>query len=446
MTAENVSSQSLVRPQPEVNGQRFIPADWVMLAGAALMVLTFLYIPWVLRGDDSFTAQTLLTAPPRNMQNNASGVALIVVSGGIGLLGWLIAVRWPRNRRGAAGFAFVGGLIGLGYYLLFVINNSANLEAMLEPVSLGFWVALVAAGALVIQFFIPRPLYPDEKSPAGWFFIMPGVVWVLFFTLFPLLHSFTLSFTNLRLGRDAEFIGFENFARILSDQRVEETIVTTLFLAVFGVIFTLFLGTFIAWLFNRTLPGLRIFRTVMTIPLFAAPIALGFLGKVMFNQENGPINYMLASFGFQPVPWFTDPVAARVAVMIVDTWQWTPFVFIVVLAAMQSISDELYEAARIDTSNGWDLFRFITFPLIAPALGTVGILRLVETLKILDIPLAMTDGGPGTATQTYSYYTYITGLGRSFNLGYGSALAFGLVIVAIIITSIYFWRVRERFA
>lgn len=285
-----------------------------------------------------------------------------------------------------------------------------------------------------------------KTSRVGLMFLLPGVIWVLMFTLFPLLYSLGLSFTNQRLGRDAEFIGFQNFVEIPADLRVQETVLTTVFLSLGSVCLTLVLGTFVAWLFNHDdLPGLRYFRTIMTIPLFAAPIALGFLGKVLFNEVNGPINYLLQGIGLGALPWFTDPFWARIAVLITDVWQWTPFVFLVVLAAMQSVSDELYEAARLDTASSWQLFRSITFPLIAPALGTVAMLRLVETFKILDIPLAMTDGGPGTATQTYSYYTYIKGLGRSFDLGYASALAYLLVIMAIIVTTIYFSRVRGRF-
>lgn len=206
----------------------------------------------------------------------------------------------------------------------------------------------------------------------------------------------------------------------------------------------LMFGTFVAWLFNHELPGIRRLRSVLTMPLFTAPIALGFLGKVIFNETNGPINTVLTSLGGTAIPWFIDPFWARVSVLILDVWQWTPFVFIVVLASMQSISDELYEAGRLDTGSAWQLFRYITLPLISPVLGTVALLRLVETFKILDIPLSMTGGGPGAATQTYSYYTFITGL-RNFDLGYASALAYLLVLLAIIISSIYFWRVRDRF-
>ena len=241
------------------------------------------------------------------------------------------------------------------------------------------------------------------------------------------------------------FIGFENYGKIFTDLRVQETVFTSVFLSIGSLTLTLLAGTFVAWLFNHRIRGLRIFRTIMTMPLFAAPIALGYLGQVIFNETNGPLNYMIRGLGGEGIPWITHPIWARVAVLIVDAWQWTPFVFIVVLAAMQSISDELYEAARLDTGSGWAMFRRITLPLIAPSLGTVAMLRLVETFKILDIPLSLLQGGPGSATQTYSFYTYVVGL-RSFDLGYASSLAYLLVLVAIIVTSVYFWRVRARFA
>ncbi|MGQ9887355.1 MAG: carbohydrate ABC transporter permease [Aggregatilineales bacterium] len=287
-----------------------------------------------------------------------------------------------------------------------------------------------------------------NKSRARYFFLMPGVAWILTFTFFPLLFSLYLSFTNANMRNFTQatwnLVGFQNYAAIGSDLRVGETVVTSLYLTIGSTLLTLTLGTFLAWLFNHDLPGLRIFRSIMTMPLFAAPIALGFLGLILFNETSGSINSIIRGLGGTGVRWMTDPWSARTAVLLLDTWQWSPFVFVIILAAMQSIPEELYEAVRLDTSSAWDIFRFITFPLIAPVLGTVALLRLVETFKILDIPLSMLGGGPGSATQTYSYYVYITGL-RNFNMGYASALAYVLVIIAIIISTVYFWRVRARF-
>jgi len=420
--------------------------DWLMLVAASILLLTFLFIPWVhVDADLIRSAWSLLSDVPPQIRTNVPGIFLIGLGAIIGLLAGILALRSPRNRRAGMALGVVGALICLAYYALFIFRNNNKLGTASGQMGFGFWIAFVAAVALFVQAFLPRPRIADEKSHAGLVFLLPGVVWVLFFTVFPLVQSFGLSFTNLRLGRDASFIGFQNYAEIPTDLRVQETVFTSIFLSVFGVLLTLAFGTAIAWLFNRKIPGLRIFRTIMTIPLFAAPIAVGFLGKVLFNETSGPVNQLLRGVGLSGLSWFTDPAAARLGVLIVDTWQWTPFVFLVVLAAMQSISDDLYEAARLDTSSGWVMFTKITFPLIAPALGTVAMLRLVETFKILDIPLAMTSGGPGTATQTFSYYIYEKGLGRSFDLGYASSLAYVLVIVAIIVTTLYFWRVRERF-
>ena len=132
--------------------------------------------------------------------------------------------------------------------------------------------------------------------------------------------------------------------------------------------------------------------------------------------------------------WLSDPILARVTVLLIDSWQWTPFVFIVVLAAMQAIPDDLYEAARVDSNSETKIFFKVTLPLITPAIATVAILRLIETFKILDVPLNLTAGGPGAATQTYSYYTYVVGL-KSFNLGYGAALSWMLVLVCAVVTT-----------
>lgn len=285
------------------------------------------------------------------------------------------------------------------------------------------------------------------RNRAGLFFLMPGVIWVLCFTLFPLGYSLYLSFTDKRIGRrnrPAEYIGTENYAEVFNDERVTEVMEMTIFIILASVILTVVLGVLIAWLFNHDIPGLRAFRSALTLPIFAAPVALGQLGMILFNEQSGPINHMIRGLGGEEVYWITEPWAARAAVLMVDVWQWTPFVFIIVLAAMQSIPDELYEAARLDTASAWAIFRKITFPLIVPALGTVTMLRLVETFKILDIPYTLTGGGPGVQTQTYSYYIYQKGL-RDFDMGYASALAYLLVIVAIIISSIFFWRVRQRY-
>lgn len=426
--------------------------DAIILAAGIVLLIAFLVLPWISPTPEvTLTGVALMgeTEPPtasfRMLIEGVpiAGVLAVIVGAGAALV--------PALRGRVPTLGLIAGLMALTYFVMYSIANLQNPRANLL-LGIGHSIAALAGIALVTQVFLPRGQLAIGDSGnrwrgrAGLLFLMPGVLWVLVFTIFPLLYSLLLAFTNARLGRARaiEITGLTNFARIFTDQRVRDVLPTTIFLVFGSLILTLVLGTLVAWLFNHDIPGLRTLRAILTMPLFAAPIALGYLGVVIFNEQNGPLNHLIRGLGGTGISWFTEPWAARIAVMLTDVWQWMPFVFIVILAAMQSIPDELTEAAHLDTANGWQIFRHITFPLIAPALGTVALLRLVETFKILDIPITLTGGGPGQATQTYTYYAYLTGL-REFEMGYGSALAYLLVIIATIISGIYFWRVRARF-
>ena len=282
-------------------------------------------------------------------------------------------------------------------------------------------------------------LYKDRIK---YLFVGPGIVWVLAFTLFPLLYSLRLSFLNARLGSDETFVALQNFARAGDDYRFWNALSISVFFVVVSVTVTVLLGLGLALLFNRQIRGLRVFRSVFTLPLFTAPIALGYLGLTIFHEDVGPINLALRALGMtEPPGWLHDVWAARAAIVLVDAWQWTPFCFLVLLAGLQGLPEELYEAARLDTSSAWETFRGFTLPLLTPILFTVVMLRLVETFKMLDIPFSLTSGGPGQATQTYSFYIYQVGL-RNFNLGYASALAYVLLVIMLVISSFFFSRLR----
>lgn len=282
-----------------------------------------------------------------------------------------------------------------------------------------------------------------ERDRIKYLFVVPGIVWVLIFTIFPLLYSLRLSFFYARLGRPQRFIGLQNFTRALDDYRFWNSLQVTLFFVVVSVTLTVLLGLGLALLFNRPLRGQRLFRSLFTLPLFTAPVALGYLGLTIFHEDVGAVNTVLRALGMlHPPGWFHQIWAARLAITLVDVWQWTPFCFLVILAGLQSLPEEIYEAARLDTSSGWDMFRYITLPLLTPVLFTVTILRMVETFKVLDIPFSMTSGGPGMATQTYSFYIYQVGL-RNFNVGYASALAYILLIIMLVISAFFFARLRE---
>jgi multiple sugar transport system permease protein len=278
-----------------------------------------------------------------------------------------------------------------------------------------------------------------------YFFVLPGILWVLTFTIFPLLYSLRLSFFRARLGRPEKFVGLQNYVDAFKDYRFWDAMEVTLIFVIASTTITVLGGLGLALLFNREMRGQRVFRSLFTMPIFTSAIAVGYLGLTIFHEQVGAVNTVLIALGMtNPPAWFSNVWLARLAVILVDTWQWTPFCFLVLLAGLQALPEEIYEAGRLDTSSEWDIFRFITLPLIAPILLTVTMLRLVETFKMLDIPFSLTSGGPGAATQTYSFFVYLVGL-RNFNQGYASALAYILLAIMMMITIFFFNRMRKGY-
>ena len=269
-------------------------------------------------------------------------------------------------------------------------------------------------------------------------FLLPAVMWVLAFTLFPLGYSLYLAFFKveskveitrekvevvdaqgdpvlLKSGKPkmktivtrnrttlSEFVGLTNFKRMFNDPQVATAVkVTSIFVGV-AVPLQLFLGFALAMLFNQKLAGRSVLRSVMILPIFATPIAVGYLFFTIFYEEGGPL-------GFLGIPFLSDPGWALFSVILVDVWQWTPFCFLVFLAALQGVSDELYEAALIDGASAWDMLIKVLLPILQPTILIVLLLRLAEALKLFDIPFALTGGGPGIATQSYSFLAFRTG-------------------------------------
>lgn len=305
-------------------------------------------------------------------------------------------------------------------------------------------------------------------------FLLPAALWVLAFTVFPLGYSLYMSFfrteSRVEIERErvpvvdaegnrvllesgkprmrtivhrkrvtmSEFVGGANFARLLRDPQVGTAVwVTALF--VLGAVPTeMALGLLIAFLFNQKLWGRSVLRSLMILPIFATPLAVGYLFFTIFYEEGGPL-------GFLGIPFLSNPDWALISVIIVDVWQWTPFCFLVFLAALQGISDELIEAATLDTSSNWDLLKSVILPMIQPTIVIVLLLRLAEALKLFDIPFALTGGGPGIATQSYSFLAFRTGL-RYFDVGYAGAMAYGLLIVVMIVVTFFFRRLRQVYA
>ncbi len=287
-------------------------------------------------------------------------------------------------------------------------------------------------------------LKPSSVDRSRWVFLLPAVVWILAFTIFPLLYAIFSSLYSYRFGRRNQFIGLENFGRLFTDANLHNALRITLIFVFFTVAIQMLLGFGLALLLNREMRGKNILRAIMVLPLFATPVALGYLGITIFYETNGPINVLLRQFGIENIPWISNPFWAKVAIILVDIWQWTPFVFLVSLAGLQGLPTEVYEAAEVDGANGWELFRRITLPLMAPTLWLILLLRMVDAFKVFDIPQSLTLGGPGRATEVYSMYTYRTGM-RFFDHGYAAAQGFLLLVIVSIVVSLLFGRIRSLY-
>ena len=310
-------------------------------------------------------------------------------------------------------------------------------------------------------------------SKARFLFLAPAVLWVLAFTVFPLGYSLYIAFLKvdskteitrervpvfdddgnpvmLANGKQrmrtiihkeqkttTTFEGLQNFRRMFKDSQVATATRITLTFILSSVSIELVLGFLLAVLFNRHLAGRATMRAVMILPIFATPLAAGYLFFTILYEEGGPL-------GFLGIPFLSNPDWALFSIIFVDVWQWTPFCFLVFLAALQSVPDELYEAAVVDGANGWQILQKVLLPILQNTIVIVLLLRLAEALKLFDIPFALTGGGPGIATQSYSFFAFRTGI-RFFDLGYASALCYGLLITVMIIIMLTFRRLRESY-
>lgn len=273
-------------------------------------------------------------------------------------------------------------------------------------------------------------------------FLGPAVVWILVFTIFPLLYALYTSFFSFRFGKINQFVGLANFGRLFTDSNLHNGLRVTLTFVIVTVTIQMLLGFGLALLLNREMRGKNILRAIMILPLFATPVAMGYLGITLFYEINGPINEMIRAFGGSDIPWLSNPFWAQVAIILIDIWQWTPFVFLVSLAALQGLPADLFEAAEVDGASGWQSFRRITLPLMTPVLWLILLLRLVEAFKVFDIPTSLTLGGPGRATEVYSLFTYRTAL-RFFDHGYAAAQGFLLLVIVSLIVALLFGQIRS---
>jgi multiple sugar transport system permease protein len=220
------------------------------------------------------------------------------------------------------------------------------------------------------------------------------------------------------------------------------TLSVTLIFVFAGIFFQYTIGLGLALLTVQHIPGRRFFRVVFLLPMMITPVGVAYMFRMVTDTGKGPFTPLWQAFGLANFSWFNDPWGARAAILIADVWQWTPFMFIVLVAALESQSMEPLEAGIVDGANPWQLFRYITWPQILPVSLTLILIRLIEAFKIVDLPNIMTNGGPGTATESLTLQAFI--LWRSIELGSSAAVAYMLLFTVTFFGMIFVNLVRQQ--
>ncbi|MDC0037897.1 sugar ABC transporter permease [Alphaproteobacteria bacterium] len=305
-------------------------------------------------------------------------------------------------------------------------------------------------------------------------FLLPAVIWVLTLTIAPLFFSLYLSFTDVKrevvitgvevvpvLDKDGnpktrsdgsirtkkikqkelqikyDWVGFKKYKRVINDQEYQDAAKFTFIYVIVSVVIEIILGLFLAFLFNRRIYGRGFMRSLMILPIFATPFAIGFMFFTILFEISGPLAWM-------GIPFLSNHNWAPFSVMLVDVWQWTPFCFLVFLAALQGIPDDLIEAATLDTKSAYKIWTSVILPLLQPIIVLVILLRVAESAKLYDYIASLTKGGPGTATQSVSFLVFNKAF-KMNDFGYASAGSFLMLIVVMVFVMLFFTRLRKTY-
>lgn len=287
----------------------------------------------------------------------------------------------------------------------------------------------------------------EKISYVKWCFLLPTLIFLMAMAIFPLIWSLSLSFFRWKAAAalPKTFLGFLNYYQIFfKDARFWNSLRFTIMYAVIGVSIELFLGMGLANLLNGKIKFRNFFRILFLLPMASPPIAVAFIWRMLFHPDQGVINKILnMSFGIVPIKWLTSAKVAPFSLIIVDIWEWTPFMFLALLAALQSLPTEIYDAASVDGASKRQAFLHITFPLLLPIVTTLVLLRGIDSFKLFDLVFGITGGGPGISTESLSYYIYSVGLSY-FDVGYACSLSWVFLLLTLAISMFLINRLRKR--
>lgn len=269
-------------------------------------------------------------------------------------------------------------------------------------------------------------------------FLLPMVVYLILWRVIPLLYTVFLSLNDWNLVRRSgrTFTGLENYVRLLSDTRFHDSLWISFFFMLVATGIQTVLGTGLALATDRSFRGKSFVQGSLLLPMFLTPVAVGSIWYILFHPSIGPFNYLLSLAGIPAINWLGSASTALWAIIIADTWQWTPFIYLLVLSALQGIPETIIEAAQIDRASDFVIVRRIILPMIKGTILVAALLRAMEAFRVFPKIYVMTGGGPGRATEAASILIYKTAF-RFFEIGYSSAMT--IIMLVLLMTAYGFY-------
>jgi multiple sugar transport system permease protein len=277
-----------------------------------------------------------------------------------------------------------------------------------------------------------------------WLLIVPTVLLLIGLTIFPLIYSLYMSLHNFTLGGDKSWVGLDNYREILGDRAFWRKTWFTLQITIFAIAIELGLGLLCALVLNKRLRGMGLLRMIVYIPMMLSPLVVAYFWRIMLDGSFGVFTWFADELGFGKPQWTVDLTLAKASIVATDVWQWTPFVTLLMLAGLQAVPQQLYEAAELDKATRWMTFRSITLPYLMTPILIAVLFRTIDTFKLFEAVYIITQGGPGDLTETLSLMAYNVGFEQS-RIGMGAAISwFVVVVINILATVLILLMARSR--
>jgi ABC-type sugar transport systems, permease components len=277
-----------------------------------------------------------------------------------------------------------------------------------------------------------------------WLYILPALVFVLVMMLFPIAYTLWISFYEWSMSAitPPAFVGFDNYTSMFKDERFLDSVFNTFYFTIVALAAEMVLGLAIAVLFNRTFKGKNIAKTLFLLPMVATPVAMGLVWMLIYEPTIGAANTILKSIGLEPQLYLASMTQVIPSLIVVDVWQWTPMVALILMAGLSTLPTDPYESADVDGASAWQKFVHITLPLLKPTIIIALMLRLIDVLKTFDIIYATTQGGPNFKSETLNIYGYVLGF-QYFKLGSASALLVIFFLIVMALTLALIWTKKR---